>query len=169
MNSDIAWTTRFELTFRSMFRKIGHFEISVDGDVVNVRCSPEFNLEVAQDYAATMESITDRLPPVFGVLMHFDSPPIVGPDVEAFLRESAQHRAQLGMASVAFVIPAIHRAGLYIACAQWDRIYRSIRVALEIFSSFESARVWLQQQIQSARENHGNSGDLRILRSGENS
>ena len=42
-------------------RKIGQFEISTDGDVVNLWVSPEFNLEVALDYAAAMETTIDRM------------------------------------------------------------------------------------------------------------
>ena len=88
-----------------MFRKIGQFEISVDGDIVNLWSSPEFNLEAAQEYAAAMETIIDGMPPVFGVMTRFESPPIVGPDVEASLKVTARHRAQRGMVAVAFVIP----------------------------------------------------------------
>ena len=134
-----------------MFPKIGQFEISVNGDLVLVRCSPEFNVETAQEYAAAMETVMDRLPPTFGVLTRFEAPPIVGPDVEASLRETARHRAQRGMVAAAFIIPAADRAGLSIARAQWDRIYGPIGVALEIFPDAESGQVWLRQQIQLAR------------------
>jgi hypothetical protein len=140
-----------------MFRKIGQFEISVDGDLVYVWSSPEFNLEVAQEYAAAMETIIDRMPPTFGVLTRFERPPIVGPDVEASLRETAQHRAQRGMVAVAFVIPKVDQGGLSIASAQWDRIYKPIGVTLSIFSDVDTARTWLLEQIQSVREkqSHG--------------
>jgi hypothetical protein len=135
-----------------MFPKIGQFEISVDGDLVYVWSSPEFNLEVAQDYAAAMETIIDQMPPMFGVLTRFERPPIVGPDVEASLKETAQHRAQRGMVAVAFVIPTIDQLGLSIASAQWDRIYRPIGVVLSIFSDVDVARTWLREQIQSAKD-----------------
>jgi hypothetical protein len=141
-----------------MFRKIGHFESSVDGDLVLVWSSPEFNLEAAQEYAAAMETIIDRMPPTFGVLTRFEAPPIVGPDVEASLRKSAKHRAQRGMVAVAFVIPTADQGGLSIAHAQWDRIYEPIGVALAIFSDAEGARPWLREQIISAREERGRAG-----------
>jgi len=134
----------------SVFRKIGQFEISVDGDIVNLWASPEFNLEAALEYAAAMETIIDRMPPKFGVLTRFAAPPIVGPDVEASLKETARHRATRGMVAVAFVIQTIDQTGLSIAHAQWDRIYRPIDVPFAVFSDVESARPWLQQQIQSA-------------------
>jgi hypothetical protein len=136
----------------SVFRKIGQFEITVDGDVVNLWASPEFNLEAALEYAAAMEKIIDRMPPKFGVLTRFEAPPIVGPDVEASLKETARYRAGRGMVAVAFVIQTIDPTGLSIAHAQWERIYRPIDVPFAIFSDLESARPWLLDQIRRARE-----------------
>jgi len=133
------------------FRKIGQFEIIVDGDVINLWSSPEFNLEAAQEYAAAMVSIIERMPPVFGVMTRFESPPIVGPDVEASLKETAKYRARHGMVAVAFVIPNIDSGGLSIADAQWHRIYEPIGVPLAIFSDVETARPWLREQIETAR------------------
>ena len=135
----------------STFRKIGQFELVVDGDVVNLWSSPEFNLEAAQEYAAAMETIIDRMPSVFGVLTRFKTPPIVGPDVEASVKETAKHRAQRGMVAVAFVIPNVD-GGLPIADAQWHRIYEPIGVTFAIFSDVETARPWLREQIESARK-----------------
>jgi hypothetical protein len=136
----------------STFRKIGQFEIVVDGDVVNLWSSPEFNLEAAQEYAAAMETIIDRMPSVFGVMTRFETPPIVGPDVEASLKETAKHRAQRGMVAVAFIIPNVEHGGLSIADAQWHRIYEPIGVTLAIFSDVETARPWLREQIELARK-----------------
>jgi hypothetical protein len=136
----------------STFRKIGQFEISVDGDVVNLWSSPEFNLEAAQEYAAAMETIIDSMPSVFGVMTRFETPPIVGPDVEASLKVTAKHRAQRGMVAVAFVIPNADHGGLSIADAQWHRIYQPIGVTLAIFPDVETARPWLREQIDSARK-----------------
>jgi hypothetical protein len=62
------------------------------------------------------------------------------------------------MVAVAFVIPTVDQAGLSIAHTQWDRICKPIGVALAIFSDVESARPWLCQQIQSAREARGCGG-----------
>ena len=137
----------------STFRKIGQFEIVVDGDVVNLWASPEFNLEAAQEYAAAMETIIDRMPPVFGVMTRFESPPIIGPDVEASVRETAKHRAQRGMVAVAFVIPNLDHGGMSIADAQWRRIYEPIGIPLALFSDVETAHPWLREQIDSARKN----------------
>lgn len=136
----------------STFRKIGQFEIFVDGDVVNLWSSPEFNLEAAQEYAAAMETIIDRMPSVFGVMTRFETPPIVGPDVEASLKETAKHRAERGMVAVAFVIPNVDHGGLSIANAQWHRIYEPIGVTFAIFCNVETARPWLREQIESARK-----------------
>jgi hypothetical protein len=134
------------------FRKIGQFEIVVDGDVVNLWSSPEFNLEAALEYAAAMETIIDRMPPVFGVMTRFESPPIIGPDVEASLKETAKHRAQRGMVAVAFIIPNIDHGGRSIAVAQWQRIYDPIRVPYAVFPDVDSARPWLREQIEAARK-----------------
>jgi hypothetical protein len=142
----------------STFRKIGQFEISVDGDVVNLWASPEFNLEAAQEYAAAMETIIDRMPAVFGVMTRFDSPPVIGPDVEASVKETARHRAQRGMVAVAFVIANADSGGLSIADVQWHRIYEPIDVPLAIFSDVESARPWLREQIEFARKKRSAQG-----------
>lgn len=136
----------------SVFRKIGQFEISVDGEIVNLWASPEFNLEAALEYAAAMETIIDGMPPKFGVLTRFEAPPIVGPDVEASLKETAAHRARRGMVAVAFVIQTIEHTALAIAHAQWERIYRPIDVPFAIFADVESARPWLLQQIQASQK-----------------
>ena len=139
----------------SAFRKIGAFEIVVDGDVVNLWSSPEFNLEAALEYAAAMEKIIDGMPSVFGVMTRFESPPIIGPDVEASLKETARHRAQRGMVAVAFVISHADHGGLSIATAQWHRIYDSIGVPLGIFPDVDTARPWLREQLESARKKSG--------------
>src|SRR5258705_2812977 len=88
---------------REMFRKIGQFEISADGDLILVASSPEFNLESAREYSAAMAVVIERMPPKFGVLARFDTPPILAPDVEAAMRESARVRKQRGMVAVALV------------------------------------------------------------------
>jgi hypothetical protein len=136
----------------STFRKIGVFEIVVDGDVVNLWSSPEFNLEAALEYAGAMETIIERMPSVFGVMTRFESPPIIGPDVEASLKETAKRRAQRGMVAVAFVIPNADHGGMSIAIAQWHRIYDPINVAFAVFSEVETARPWLREKIDSARK-----------------
>ena len=135
----------------STFRKIGQFEIVVDGDVVNLWCSPEFNLEAALEYAAAMEKTIDRMPPAFGVMTRFESPPIIGPDVEESLKVTAKHRAQRGMVAVAFVIANVGAGGLSIAIAQWHRIYDPIGVTFATFSDVATARPWLRERIDSAR------------------
>jgi len=136
----------------SSFRKIGVFEIVVEGDVVNLWSSPEFNLEAALEYADAMETIIDRMPSVFGVMTRFEAPPIIGPDVEASLKDTAKRRAQRGMVAVAFVIPNVDHAGMSIAIAQWHRIYDPIAVAFAIFSEVETARPWLRERIEAARK-----------------
>lgn len=136
----------------STFRKIGQFEIVVDGDVVNLWSSPEFNLEAALEYAAAMETIIDQMPSVFGVMTRFETPPIVGPDVEASLKETAKHRAQRGMVAVAFVIPNVDHGGLSIADVQWHRIYEPIGVTFAIFSDVDTAHPWLRERIDLARK-----------------
>ncbi|HZP67741.1 MAG TPA: hypothetical protein VFB32_15670 [Rudaea sp.] len=136
----------------SKFRNIGEFEISVDGDVVNLWVSPEFNLQVAQEYAAAMEAVIEGMTSVFGVMTRFESPPIIGPDVEASLKQTAKRRAQRGMVAVSFVIPDLHHVGMSIAVAQWHRIYDPIDVPFAVFADVESARPWLREQIESARK-----------------
>jgi hypothetical protein len=136
----------------STTRKIGQFRISTDGDVVNLWVSPEFNLEVALEYAAAMEQTIDQMPAIFGVMTRFERPPIIGPDVEASLKQTAKHRAQRGMVAVSFVIPDLDQTGISIAVAQWHRIYDSIDVPFAVFSNVEDAQPWLRKRIESARE-----------------
>jgi len=128
-----------------VFRKIGQFEISVDGDLLVVWSSPQFNLEAAREYAAAMADLIERMPPAFGVLAQFDEPPIMGPEVEASMRETAQQRAARGMVAVAFV--TAHHSGLSIASGQWSRIYDPIGVPFAIFDDAGGARIWLRAQI----------------------
>jgi hypothetical protein len=131
-----------------VFRKIGQFEIAAEGDLILVWSSPEFNLESAQEYAAAMAVVIDTMPSAFGVLARFDEPPIMGPEVEASIRESARQRAQRGMVAVAFV--AANGPGHAIASGQWDRIYKPIGVPFAFFHDPASARSWLREQIIAA-------------------
>ena len=128
-----------------MFRKIGHFEIVRDGDLIVVWSSPQFNLEAAREYAAAMAQLIAAMPPRFGVLAQFDQPPIMGPEVEASMRETARQRAQRGMVAVAFV--TADREGLSIASGQWSRIYDPIGVPFALFDDLATARAWLHAHI----------------------
>jgi hypothetical protein len=130
-----------------MFRIIGHYSIDRDQDVIRVWSSPEFNLEAARQYALDMMAVIREMPPRFGVLVSFDSPPIIGPEVEASMRESARERAGRGMVASAFVISRAEGSGL--ARAQWQRIYEGSGVAWELFSDAGTARDWLQARIDA--------------------
>jgi hypothetical protein len=131
-----------------MFRKIGQFEISTDGDLILVWSSPEFNLESAREYAAAMAVTIERMPRKFGVLARFDTPPILAADVEAAMRESARLRKQRGMVAVAFV--TADDFGMSIATGQWNRIYDPIGIPHAFFRDMETARSWLREQISGA-------------------
>jgi hypothetical protein len=131
-----------------MFRKIGQFEITQEADLITVWSSPVFNLESAQEYAAAMTVMIERMPKAFGVLATFDAPPIIGPEVEASMCESAARRAARGMIAVAFVVPA--GEGRLIASHQWARIYRSVDVLYQMFATLEPARAWLRERIDAA-------------------
>jgi hypothetical protein len=130
-----------------MFRKIGHFEIVRDSDLILVWSSPQFNLEAAREYAAAMTELIASMPPRFGVLAQFDEPPIMGPEVEASMRETARQRAQRGMVAVAFV--TADQQGLSIASGQWGRIYDPIGVPFALFEDLAAARAWLHAQIDT--------------------
>ena len=110
---------------KKMFRKIGQFEITADSDLILVWSSPEFNLESAREYAAAMAVVINRMPPKFGVLARFDTPPILAPEVADDF-------------------------GMSIASGQWNRIYDPIGVAHAFFSDIESARQWLHGKITAA-------------------
>lgn len=128
-----------------MFRKIGQFEISADGDLIVVRSEPQFNLEAAREYAVAMSDVIARMARPFGVLASFDAPPIMGPEVEVAMRDTAALRARSGMAAVAFVIGDQH--GLSIAHGQWNRIYTPLAVPFAVFGDAGSARAWLRAQL----------------------
>jgi hypothetical protein len=132
-----------------MFRMIGHYEITRDGDVIHVWSTPEFNLEAVQQYALDMLELIAQMPPKFGTLVAFDAPPIIGPEVEDAMRRTARQRAERGMVAVAFVTSSAD--GIDIARAQWERIYQGSGVAFELFREEPPARAWLQQQVDRAR------------------
>lgn len=115
-----------------MFRMIGQYEIARDGDVIRVRSAPEFNLEAAQQYARDMLEVIAQVPPKFAALVEFESPPIIGPEVEEAMHRSAKVRAERGMQAVAFVTQGVE--AIAVANAQWGRIHAGT-----------SARAWLQE------------------------
>ena len=132
-----------------MFRMIGHYEITRDGDVIHVWSTPEFNLEAAQQYARDMLELIAQMPPKFGTLVAFDAPPIIGPEVEEAMRRSARQRAERGLVAVAFVTASVE--GIEIARAQWERIYEGSGIAFQIFRDAGLARAWLQEQVDRGR------------------
>ena len=131
------------------FCMIGQYEISRDGDVIRVWSSSEFNLEAAQKYARAMIEMIKLMPLKFGILVTFDSPPIIGPDVEEAMRRSALERAARGMVAIAFVTQS--RAGIDVAVSQWARIYEGSGVSFRFFADEALARTWLQEQIADRR------------------
>ena len=133
----------------SVFRIIGQYEISRDGDVIRVWSTPEFNLEAARQYALDMVEQIKQMPPRFGTLVGFDAPPIIGPEVEDSMSRSARERAAMGMVAVAFVTKNLD--GLAVARTQWLRVYEGSGVALEFFTDDAPARAWLQEQIDLAK------------------
>ena len=132
-----------------MFRMIGHYEITRDGDVIRVWSSSEFNLEAAQQYARDMMEMIASMPSRFATLVAFDSPPIIGPDVEAAMRRSAFQRAERGMVAVAFATTNLD--GIEIARAQWERIYEGSGVTFRFFGEESQARQWLQARIDESK------------------
>jgi hypothetical protein len=132
-----------------MFRVIGQYEITREGDLIRVWSSHEFNLEAARQYALDMIKMIEQMPPTFGTLVEFASPPIIGPDVEEAMRRSARERGERGMVAVAFVTR--NSEGIKIARGQWSRIYDGSGVTWQFFPELEPARKWLQEQIDRAR------------------
>jgi hypothetical protein len=128
---------------------IGYYEIRRDGDLVRVWSAPEFNLEAAQLYAADMLKMIEQMPAKFGVLVEFESPPIIGPDVEESMRRSAHQRAERGMVAAAFVTNEVE--GLEIARSQWRRIYDPSGIAFDFFRAVEPAKAFLQARVDAAR------------------
>jgi hypothetical protein len=128
-----------------MFHKIGHYEIRRDGDIIRAWSTPHFNLEAAQQYALDMMALIEQMPPRFATLVEFDAAPVVGPEVEAAMRQSAGQRAARGMVAVAFVTSSTE--GARISAAQWERIYAGTGIAFRLFQALEPARAWLQERI----------------------
>lgn len=133
-----------------MFRKIGQYEIRIEGDIVNIWSSAEFNLEAAQDYSRAMVQVVAQMRAPFGVLTRFDGAPIVGPEVESALHETGIERAERGMRVVAFVTPDV--PGLGVARGQWARIYAGTPVVHAFFPDEPSARAWLREQLDRLRD-----------------
>lgn len=133
----------------SMFRMIGHYEIKRDGDVIRVWSAHEFNLEAAQQYARDMIEAIAQMPAKFATLVEFDSPPVIAPEVEDAMRRSALDRARRGMVAVAFVTRDLD--AIQVAIGQWNRVYEGSGVAFRFFPDLDSARSWLQEQVDRAR------------------
>ena len=132
-----------------MFRKIGHYEITRDGDLIRVRSTAEFNLEAAQQYSLDMIQLIAQMPPKFATLVEFDAPPVVGPEVEASMRRSAHERGERGMVAVAFITAS--KDGIRVAHAQWERIYAGSGIVFRLFDDVPSARAWLLEQLEPPR------------------
>jgi hypothetical protein len=132
-----------------MFRKIGEFEISIEDDLMLVSSSSEFNVESAREYRRVVAPMMKRMPPVFGVLALFETPPVLDAEVEASMLFVANSGAQHGMSAVAFVVA--DGAGLSIARGQWARIYEPSGLAHAFFRDVESARAWLREQLERAK------------------
>ena len=128
-----------------MFRIIGQYTIDRDGDVIRVWSSPEFNLEAARQYALDMMAQIREMPPRFGTLVCFDAPPVIGPEVEDAMRQSARERAAMGMIAVAFVTAS--QDAIDLARAQWSRVYEGSGIVLEFFQDAHVARDWLQARV----------------------
>jgi len=128
-----------------MFPAIGQYTIDRDGDVIRVWSLPEFNLEAARQYAIEMKAMILQMPPRFGTLVCFDAPPVIGPEVEESMRNSARERAAMGMVAVAFVTASLDAIDL--ARTQWMRIYEGTGVELQFFQDAHEARDWLQARI----------------------
>ena len=128
-----------------VFRIIGQYELRREGDLICVRSTPEFNLEAARQYALDMNELIGQMPAKFGVLVEFEAPPVIAPEVEESMRKSAWERAQRGMVAVAFV--ATNVDGLAVARGQWERIYEGLAVSFRIFREAEPAREWLDEEV----------------------
>ena len=129
------------------FRIIGQYSIDRDEDIIRVWSSPEFNLEAARQYALDMTAIIREMPPRFGTLVCFDAPPVIGPEVEASMRNSARERGAMGMVAVAFVTASLD--AIEVARAQWSRVYEGSDIALQFFQDAQAARDWLQSKIDA--------------------
>ena len=128
-----------------MFQMIGHYEMSREDDLIRVFSASMFNLEAAQQYARDMMTLIAQMPPRFSTLVEFETPPVIGPEVEAAMRGSAIERAARGLVAVAFV--PHDSEGIRVASAQWSRIYEGTGVAFRIFQDLDAARAWLREQI----------------------
>jgi hypothetical protein len=144
-----------------VFRIIGQYEMTREGDLIRVWSSPEFNLEAARQYALDMMALIQQMPPRFGTLVSFDAPPVIGPEVEEAMRRSARERAACGMVAVAFV--TLKLEALEVSRGQWDRIYEGSGVSLRFFQELEPARQWLQEQVDRASPEAGGSANTREL------
>jgi len=131
-----------------MFRIIGQYSIDRDGDIVRVWSSPEFNLEAARQYALDMQAVIREMPPRWAVLVNFDAPPVIAPEVEESMRASARERAAGGMVAAAFVTAS--QDAIEVARAQWTRIYEGSGIAWQFFEDAGLARDWLQAQVDAA-------------------
>lgn len=136
-----------------MFRQIGQYQIQIEGDIINLWSSAEFNVEAARDYALAMVDVIAQMKPPFGVLTRFDGAPVLAAEVEASVHETGIERARRGMRAVAFVTP--DEPGLSVARSQWARIYAGTPVVHAFFHDEDSARAWLRGQLDRLKSSPG--------------
>ncbi|MGQ0798540.1 MAG: hypothetical protein ACT4NL_00305 [Pseudomarimonas sp.] len=124
-----------------MFRRIGDYELTTEGNLLVLRCSAVWNTETTLEYTQTVGLMVASLESPWGVLAIVQGVPVFGPEGEALMQDSVRRRFQIGMRALALIIQ--HGDGESICRAQMQRIYVAAGVKLAYFDEEAAARQWL--------------------------
>jgi hypothetical protein len=134
----------------------GKYTMRRCGRVIRVDAWGPWNREQTSDYAQHLKKCMETVRSPFAVLSVWHAEPLLGPEVEAVLKESVRERASLGCVAQAAVL--LDPSAAIVAEAQYRRIYAHEGLRCGIFHDLAPAIGWLISRGFS---------DVKGLRSGE--
>jgi hypothetical protein len=119
----------------------GKFSVRSCGRVVRADAWGPWNKEQAIDYAHHLAMCITTMRRPFAMLSVWHAEPLLGPDVEAVLKQSVRERASQGCVAQATVL--LDRSAAVVAEAQYRRVYHHEGLHCGIFAELTSAIGWL--------------------------
>ena len=119
----------------------GKFSVRSCGRVVRVDAWGPWNREQTLDYAQQLGTCIATMRRPFAMLSVWHAEPLLGPDVEAVLKDSVRQRASMGCVAQATVL--LDRSAAVVAEAQYRRVYFHEGLRCGIFQEVTPAIGWL--------------------------
>ena len=119
----------------------GKHSVRSCGRVVRVDAWGPWNREQSLDFAQHLRTCIASMRRPFAMLSVWHAEPLLGPDVEAVLKDSVRQRASLGCVAQATVL--LDRSAAVIAEAQYRRVYFQEGLRCGIFQEMTPAISWL--------------------------